>query len=197
MWQGFPPAMPGMAVGLLGGSFDPPHAGHLHVSHQALGRFGLDGLWWLVSPGNPLKPRGPAPIAERIAAARALVTDPRIRVTDIETRLGTRHTAATLARLTALYPGVRFVWLMGADNMAGLHRWDRWTRIMATVPVGVLARPGQRMAALRAPAARRFAHARIPMHAATALARRAPPAWCFVNMPMRGISSTELRLRDD
>ena len=193
MRQGFPLAVPGMTVGLLGGSFDPPHAGHLHISRQALARFGLDRLWWLVSPGNPLKRHGPAPMAARLLAARALIGDARILPTDIEARLGTRHTAATLARLGALYPGVRFVWLMGADNMAGLHRWDRWTRIMHSVPVGVLARPGQRLPALRSPAARRFAHARLPAPAAPALARRPPPVWCFLNIPMRDISSSELR----
>lgn len=122
MIAGFPNARPGMCIGLLGGSFDPPHAGHVHITREALKRFGLDAVWWLVSPGNPLKTRGPAPLDRRMAAARAIMRHPRVEVTDIEARLGTRYTAETLAALFARYPGVRFVWLMGADNLASFHR---------------------------------------------------------------------------
>jgi nicotinate-nucleotide adenylyltransferase len=114
-------------------------------------------------------------------------------VSDLEARLGTRYTAATLARLGTLYPGVRFVWIMGADNLAGFHRWDRWWRIMRQVPVAVIARPGSRMAARQSVAARRFAAARLPAHRAGALALARPPAWCFLDVPMRDISSTRLR----
>jgi len=159
---GFPVARAGQAVGLLGGSFDPPHAGHAHITREALKRFGLDQVWWLVSPGNPLKQKGPAPMARRLAAARAVMDHPRVQMTDIETRIGTRYTAATLKRLGALYPGVRFVWLMGADNLAGFHHWDQWQWIMATVPVGVLARPGQRISARTSVAAARFERFRLP-----------------------------------
>ncbi|RAP59840.1 nicotinate-nucleotide adenylyltransferase, partial [Pseudomonas aeruginosa] len=128
--------------------------GHVHVSREALKRFGLDRVWWLVSPGNPLKREGPAPLERRMQAARALVTHPRIEVTDIEARIGTRYTAQTLARLFALYPGVRFVWLMGADSLADLHRWQDWQWIVENVPMGVLARPGQRISARSGKAAR-------------------------------------------
>ena len=136
-----PIALPGQRIGLLGGSFDPAHAGHLHISEMALRRFRLDRVWWLVSPGNPLKPHGPAPLAERIAAARRIADDPRIVVTGIEARLGTRWTADTIAALKARFPGVRFVWLMGSDNLVQFSRWDRWRGIAAQVPIGVIARP--------------------------------------------------------
>lgn len=135
---GLPRAGRGQAVGLLGGSFDPAHDGHAHATREALRRFGLDRVWWLVSPGNPLKAHGPAPLALRMARARAVMRHPRVEVTDVEARLGTRHTAQTLAALGRLYPGVRFVWLMGADNLAQLHRWEDWRRIVEGVPVGVL-----------------------------------------------------------
>ncbi len=188
-----PHASPGQVVGLFGGSFDPPHSGHLHLSREALKRLGLDQLWWLVSPGNPLKRHPPAPLTDRLAAARRMACHPRITITDIEARLGTRATADTLAALQHRYPGVRFVWVMGADNLAGLHRWGNWHEIMARVPVAVFARPGQRMAALTARAARQYASARLPERAARMLGRAAPPAWIYLDMPMRRDSSTALR----
>ena len=190
---GWPVARAGQAVGLLGGSFDPPHAGHLHISEEALVRFGLDRLWWLVSPGNPLKARGPAPLERRLAAARALVRHPRIEVTGIEAALGTRYTARTIAGLQARYPGVRFVWLMGADNLAQLHLWQDWREIMERVPVGVLARPGQRISARLSLAAKVYRDARLPGRASHLLGRAEPPAWSFVNLPMSRASSTAIR----
>ncbi|MBK5928674.1 nicotinic acid mononucleotide adenylyltransferase [Rhodobaculum claviforme] len=180
-----------MRVGLLGGSFDPPHAGHVHITREALKRLGLDRVWWLVSPGNPLKPHGPAPLADRMAAARALMDHPRVVISDLEARLGTRRTADTLAALQARHPGVRFVWLMGADNLAGLHRWGRWQEIAARVPMAVFARPGVGARALSAPAARRLAPWRVAVP--RALAGRRAPGWSFVRVPLRAISSSELR----
>ncbi|QBY01719.1 nicotinate-nucleotide adenylyltransferase [Rhodophyticola sp. CCM32] len=197
MVAGFPTALPGLRVGLFGGSFDPPHAGHVHISREALKRFGLDRVWWLVSPGNPLKPEGPARLDRRMEAARALVRHPRVVVTDIEAQLGTRYTAETLARLFALYPGVRFVWLMGADNLAEFHHWQRWEWIMRHVPVGVMARPGQRISARTSKAAQMFRHYKLPAAAAPRLALSAPPAWCFLNVPMVDVSSSEIRARGD
>lgn len=191
--QGFPQARAGMTIGLLGGSFDPPHAGHAHITREALKRFGLDQVWWLVTPGNPLKPRGPAPLALRIAAAKRLMTHPKVRVTDLESRLGTRFTAETLTSLAARYRGVRFVWLMGADNLAGFHHWDRWRDIFQLVPIGILARPGQRISARMSPAASRFERARLRGREAACLGQASLPAWCFVNVPMVNISSTDLR----
>ncbi|PZQ46893.1 MAG: nicotinic acid mononucleotide adenylyltransferase [Rhodovulum sulfidophilum] len=190
---GFPVAPPGLTVGLLGGSFDPPHAGHLHISKWALRAFRLDRVWWLVSPGNPLKPDAPADMSRRLAACRALARHPRIAVTDIEARFGTRHTAATLGALRAAYPGVRFVWLMGADNLRSFHRWDRWEEILASTPVGVLARPGQQLHAGLSPAARRFARWRLPREAAAVLPFAPTPAWTMLSGRMLDLSSTALR----
>ncbi len=187
----------GQVVGLLGGSFDPPHEGHVQITREALRRFGLDRLWWLVSPGNPLKAHGPAPMEERIAAARALIVDPRVTVTDLEARIGTRYTAQTLRWLLRHRPGVRFVWLMGADNLAQFHRWQDWERIMEMVPVGVLARPGARIAAQMSRAARVYAADRLEPGQARGLGRAAPPAWCFVNMPLVAQSSSAIRARGE
>ena len=170
MRQGFPQARSGMVVGLLGGSFDPAHAGHVHITRQAMRRLGLDRVWWLVSPGNPLKAQAPAALAVRLARARAVMQDPGVVVTDLEVRLGTRSTVDTLRRLQAIYPGVRFVWIMGADNLVQFHRWRRWREILARVPVAVMARP-------------------------EGLGLREAPAWCFVNLPMHGASSSAIRAR--
>ena len=194
MKQGFPTATRGMTIGLLGGSFDPAHEGHAHVTREALRRFGLDRVWWLVSPGNPLKVRGPAPMAERIARAQSEMDHPRVTVTDIEARLGTRYTAETLGLLVAGYPGVRFVWLMGADNLIQFHHWDSWQRILGMVPVGVLARPGAGARAGLSVAARVFAGARV---APGVLAQSAPPAWSFAVMPMVNQSSSAIRARGE
>lgn len=192
-----PVAVPGMTVGLLGGSFDPAHEGHAHITREALKRFGLDRVWWLVSPGNPLKRHGPAPIERRMAEARRVMRHPRVEVTDLEARIGTRFTAETLERLMQLYPGVRFVWLMGADNLAQFDRWQRWDWIMHHVPIGVIARPGSRLTGRMSAAANRFERWRLPGEAAAILPRAVPPAWCFVNVPMVDISSSEIRRRGD
>lgn len=192
-----PVAKPGQVIGLLGGSFDPPHAGHVHITKSALKRFGLDRIWWLVSPGNPLKTHGPAPLAERMQAADALMQHPRVTVTDIEAQLGTRYTAQTLVALRRRYPGVRFVWLMGADNLAGFHQWQDWRWIMENVPVGVLARPGDRISARLSKAAKVYAHARLPGRASHVLGHMDAPAWSFVNLPMSGQSSSAIRMRGE
>jgi nicotinate-nucleotide adenylyltransferase len=195
--QGFPMAFAGEAIGLLGGSFDPAHEGHAHITREALKRFGLDRVWWLVSPGNPLKPRGPAPMADRMARARAVMDHPRVVVSDVEARLGTRYTARTLRRLMALYPGVRFVWLMGADNLAEFHRWQEWDWIMRNVPIGVIARPGARLAARGSRAADEYARYRLPASQAARLAGMRAPAWCFLNVPMVAQSSSAIRARGE
>lgn len=193
MRQGYPIARAGDVIGLLGGSFDPAHHGHAHITREALKRFGLNRVWWLVSPGNPLKDNGPAPMQDRLHRARALMQHPRVQVTDIEARLGTRYTAQTLAALQLRYPHVRFVWLMGADNLAQFHRWQNWRDIAARVPIGVIARPGDRISARMSPAARLFAQSRVAGRASYLLGRAEPPAWCFVNVPMSDASSTEIR----
>jgi len=191
--RGFPIATPGLRVGLLGGSFDPPHGGHVHITRWALKAFALDQVWWLVSPANPLKRSGPAPMGRRIAACLDLVQHPRVKVTNLETRLGTRYTAHTLEKLIAHYPGVRFVWLMGADNLADIHRWKHWRRIMDTVPVGVLARPGGQLAAGCSCAARVYREHRLSARSATALPFRAAPCWSLLTGPMMDVSSSQIR----
>jgi nicotinate-nucleotide adenylyltransferase len=188
-----PQANPGLRVGLLGGSFDPAHAGHVHITLWALRTLGLDRVWWLVSPGNPLKSDAPADLSRRLQAARALMRHPRVVVTDIEARAGTRYTAGTVAVLRRRYPGVRFVWLMGADNLRTFHRWERWEEIMAAIPIAVFARPGEQLRAGLSPAARRFARWRVPQSEAAALPFLPPPAWTLLNGPMLDLSSTRLR----
>lgn len=188
-----PTAPDGASVGLFGGSFDPAHDGHVHVTHHALRALGLDRVWWLVTPGNPLKPNAPASLSDRVAHAASLVRDPRVTITGVEARLGTRKTCDTLAQLQAHLPRLRFVWIMGADNLAGFHHWDNWRSIAARVPIAVIARPGARQAALASVAARSLRGHRVPQAQAAGLARMAPPAWCFVTIPMRAISSSELR----
>ncbi len=192
-----PYARAGQVIGLLGGSFDPAHGGHAHISREAMKRFGLDAVWWLVSPGNPLKEQGPAAMERRLARAREVSMHPRIVVSDIEARIGTRYTAQTIAGLQGLYPGVRFVWLMGADNLVQFDQWQDWQAIMARVPVGVLARPGQRIAARSSKTARVFRGARLSARAAHVLGRGSAPLWCFLNVPMVDHSSTRIRARGD
>ena len=179
---------------MLGGSFNPAHAGHLHISRVALETLGLEALWWLVSPQNPLKPaHGMAPFETRLDAARALVDDRRILVSDIERELDTRYTADTLAALIKRYPAVDFVWVMGADNLVQLEQWKDWTTIFATLPIAVFDRPTYSDAALDCAAAKRFAASRIDAGRARELAGSAPPAWVFVRGNLHGASATEIR----
>lgn len=195
MRQGFPVAARGMVIGLLGGSFDPAHEGHAHITREAMKRIGLDRVWWLVSPGNPLKARQPAPMADRLAQARAVMRDPRVVITGLEEALGTRTTADTIDRLRAIYPGVHFVWLMGADNLVQFHRWGRWRDILRSVPVGVLARPGSGVAARLSVAARAFRVHRVAR--GEVIGGRKPPVWCFVNLPLHAASSSAIRARGE
>ena len=180
-----------MVIGLFGGSFDPAHGGHVHLTREAIKRLGLDRVWWLVTPGNPLKARQPAPLADRMALARAVMHDPRVVITDLEARLGTRATVDTITALQAIYPDVHFVWLMGADNLVQFHRWERWRDILRAVPVGVFARPGWGVAARLSVAARAF---RVNRVARGENLRRAP-GWSFVTMPLNGASSSAIRAR--
>jgi len=180
-------------IGLFGGSFDPAHAGHVALTTHALRRFGLDQVWWLVTPGNPLKSHGPAPMAERMAQARAIMQHPRVRVTDIEAQLGTTYTAETIAALQDRFVHTRFVWLMGADNLAQFDQWKDWRQIMETTPIGIIARPDARLSPLSSRAARIYRNARVPSKQSQQLGQRAGPAWCYVNMPLMPISSRALR----
>jgi nicotinate-nucleotide adenylyltransferase len=191
---GAPLALPGQAVGILGGTFNPPHAGHVQISEIALRRLRLDRLWWVVTPGNPLKSNGGLPpLAERIAACRALIDDPRVEVTGFEARLGTPYTAATLGYLRRRFAGVHFVWIMGADNLATFHRWQRWREIAAEVPIAVVDRPGWRLKAMSSPAARSLSSAFVPEPQAGSLSRMDAPAWTLLSGPLSPLSSTALR----
>ena len=185
-----------MRVGLFGGSFNPAHEGHAHVAETARERLALDRVIWLVSPQNPLKSsRETAPLAQRMARARAVARGPGMVVTDLETSLGSQYTIDTLRALKARYPGVRFVWIMGADGLASFHRWRGWTQIMREAPVAVVSRPGSGVKSRLSPAARRFAGARVPPERARRLADAAPPAWTFLTAPLNFQSSTALRER--
>jgi nicotinate-nucleotide adenylyltransferase len=181
-----------MRVGLMGGSFNPAHAGHLHVAETARVRLGLDRVVWLVSPGNPLKSAAP-PLGLRIASARGVARGPSMVVSDAEARLGSRFTIDTVRLLKARHPGVRFVWLMGGDNLASFHRWKGWTDILREVPVAVVARPGTLTTSRFAPAASRFAAARLPSQAGRRLATARAPAWVYLPAPLNPLSSTKLR----
>jgi nicotinate-nucleotide adenylyltransferase len=187
---------PGMRVGLYGGSFDPAHEGHAHVARTALSRLGLDMVIWLVSPQNPLKTaRHPADMSARMAGAAKLAKGPRMRVSDLERQLGARYTLETLQVLKARYRGVHWVWIMGADNLAGFHHWRGWADIFRIVPIAVVSRPGAWPRAAFSPAARRFVGARLSSRAAKRLALAKPPAWVFLRAPLKPVSSTALRAR--
>ncbi len=189
-----PHAEPGNVVGLFGGSFNPPHSGHRLVADTALKRLGLDQLWWLVTPGNPLKDHSQlAPLEDRLDAVEAMADHPRMRVTALEARLGTSYSARTVALLQRKRPRLRFVWIMGADNLAGFHRWQDWRGLMASVPVAVVDRPGATLAAVSAAAAQSQAAWRIDESDAGWLARLAPPAWVFLHGPRDPASSTRIR----
>jgi nicotinate-nucleotide adenylyltransferase len=179
----------------MGGSFNPPHEGHRLISELALKRLGLHRIWWIVTPGNPLKARGDlAPFSERIAAARARARHPRIVVTGFEAGLPTAYTAATLSFLKRRCAGVRFVWIMGADNLASFHRWRHWRHIFRTMPIAVIDRPGWRHRALAGKAAAAFRAAYIPERGAARLAQLRPPAWTLLTGPLSSLSSSDLRL---
>lgn len=187
---------PGMRVGLYGGSFNPVHDGHVHVAETALKNLRLDRVIWLVSPQNPLKSRHhTAPLAQRMAGVRARARGPAMIVSDAETRIGSQYTIDTVRVLKARFPGVRFVWIMGADSLAGFHGWRGWTQIMRELPVAVVSRPWAALKARTSPAARRFAHFRRPAREAPLLAEMTAPAWVYLRGPFNFASSTAIRDR--
>lgn len=189
-----PFATKGMQVGLFGGSFNPPHPGHALVAEIALRRLQLDQLWWMVTPGNPLKSkRELAPLAERIALSEKLAEDPRIKVTAFEAAYHVRYTADTLALIKARNPGVDFVWIMGADNLRDFHKWQRWREIAMTFPIAVIDRPGATLSFLSSVLAKTFDYARINEAHAASLAHRPAPAWTFIHGPRSLLSSTAIR----
>jgi nicotinate-nucleotide adenylyltransferase len=187
---------PGMRVGLYGGSFNPVHEGHAHVAETAMTRLGLDRVIWLVSPQNPLKSRREtAPLADRIAGVRSVIRRHVMTASDIETRLGSQYTIDTLRLLKARYPGVHFVWIMGADSLKDFHKWRGWTQMMREAPIAVVSRPWAALKARSSPAAKRFAFARRPAREAPLLATMKAPAWIYLSGPFNFASSTALRER--
>ena len=185
---------PGLRIGLLGGSFNPAHAAHRAASLLALKKIALDRVWWLVTPGNPLKDaKELAPLAERLAAAAAVADHPRIDVTGFEADIGLKYSHDTIACLLRECPGVRFVWIMGADNLKGFHRWKNWRGIFAMIPIAVVDRGGSGLTATAGAAAYHFARARIPETQARALPDCAPPAWVFLHGLKSDLSSTAIR----
>jgi nicotinate-nucleotide adenylyltransferase len=187
---------PGMRVGLFGGSFNPAHEGHAHVAETARRRLGLDRVIWLVSPQNPLKSsHETASLKDRMAAARQLARGHGMIVSDAETKLGSAYTVDTIRSLKARFPGVKFVWVMGADSLATFHRWRGWTQIMREAPVAVVSRPWISLRSRFSPAARRFARFRVPAANARSLPGSRTPAWVFLQGPFNFQSSTALRAR--
>ncbi len=184
----------GMRIGLLGGSFNPAHAAHRQISLFALKRLGLDRIWWLVTPGNPLKTTSVLPpVAQRVAAAQALARHPRIVVTGIESALGTHYTHDTLTELLKRAPEVRFVWLMGADNLAGFHRWEKWADIARLVPIAVIDRGRSTLRAIASPAGQALAPYREPEQAALRMSYKHPPSWVYLFGLKSPLSSSALR----
>ena len=186
-----------MRVGLLGGSFNPPHLAHRAISLFAIKRLKLDRVWWLVTPGNPLKDdEALRDLDERVDAARAVAHDPRIDVSCLEAVIGMRYTVDTVTYLRRHTRGLRLVWIMGADNLAQFHRWQNWRRIAAQVPIAVIDRPPQSFRALAAPAAQALARYRLPENQAGLLADQHAPAWVFLTGMKLNLSSTGLRNPD-
>lgn len=182
----------GLRIGLFGGSFNPAHEGHLHVAETALKRLQLDCVWWLVAGGNPLKETHGV-FEARLASARRMARGPAMRVTSLERTLGVRYTADLLEKLLPRAPEARFVWIMGADNLAHFHLWDRWDEIATRLPIAVIGRPGASRKAGLSKFARRFGEARLPEYIAPALPFCTPPAWTYLTAPWHPASSTALR----
>lgn len=185
--------VPGMRVGLFGGTFDPPHAGHLHVARTAMRRLDLHRVWWLVSPQNPLKQRRAEDLERRMAAVADLAAEPRMVVTDIEARLGINRTVDLMGELKRRHPAVHFVWIMGADNLSSIHRWADWREIFASYPIAVVSRPTDAVRARLSPAVQIHARYRLPENRARSLAGTPAPAWTYLTEPYHPQSSTALR----
>lgn len=197
-WSKIPPALPGQRIGILGGSFNPAHDGHRHISLMALQRLQLQNVWWMVTPGNPLKDNDALPpLAERARHAERLAGHPRITVTGLEAGISTRFTHDTLAILGQRFAATRFIWLMGADNLAQFHRWQGWREIAQLMPMAIIDRPRSSGAARSSVAAQALARFRVPERSAAGLALMKPPAWTFLHGPRSDLSSSALRAAAD
>lgn len=189
-----PDVKKGAKIGLFGGSFNPPHAGHVLVAELALERLQLDQIWWMVTPGNPLKDwRELAPLQQRIELSEQLITDQKVIVTAFEASYQVRYTADTLALVREHHPDARLVWIMGADNLDTIHHWQEWEKIVKTYPIAVINRPGANLAAENSVMAQQFASARLPEIQAAQLAVQPAPAWVFIHGRQSDLSSTQLR----
>lgn len=196
MMAKLPPHGARQRIGLLGGSFNPVHAGHLQVALYAMKRLRLDWVWWLVSPQNPLKdPRETEDYTKRLEATRVLARHPRFKVSDFEKQINSHNTAETLAKLRTL-SDADFVWIMGADSLANLHRWHHWTEIVDGVTLAVLARPGYSIRALDSKTALRYRDQRIAYDRPQILTHKSAPHWAFVSMPLRKESSSAIRAKN-
>ena len=194
--QGLPSVEPGLTIGLLGGSFDPPHEGHVHITKLALKIFNLSKIWWLVCPENPIKNVTPSDINSRFLASKKIMKHPSVVITDLERKFKTKYTYQTLIKLKKLYPSTKFVWLMGADNLINFHHWKNWDWIMKNIPVGVLARPEEQIKAGLSRTAIKFGNYRLPKEKSIILSNYIPPVWTLSTGPMRNISSTEIRKKE-
>ncbi len=194
--QGFPSVEPGLTIGLLGGSFDPPHEGHVHITKLALKIFNLSKVWWLVCPENPIKSVTPSDLNSRFFASKKIMKHPSVVITDLERKFKTKYTFQTLIKLKKLYPSTKFVWLMGADNLINFHHWKNCDWIMKNIPVGVLARPEEQIKAGLSRTAIKFGNYRLPKEKSIILSNYIPPVWTLSTGPMRNISSTEIRKKE-
>ena len=186
----------GKKIGLFGGSFDPPHLGHVHFSLQAIKLFNLDKVIWLISPGNPLKSIAPAPIHIRIEQAQKITHNPKVIISRVETEIGAKYSWETLDYLSVKYPRTKFVWLMGSDNLVQFHLWKNWRWIIENFPVGILARPQSRQMSLNSKVARIYKSYKIPSNKGRLLPYQPAPKWCFSNMPLMNVSSSEIRKQE-
>jgi len=194
--QGFPSVEPGLTIGLLGGSFDPPHEGHVHITKLALKIFNLSKIWWLICPENPIKSVTPSDLNSRFLASKKIMKHPSVIITDLERKFKTKYTFQTLIKLKKLYPSTKFVWLMGADNLINFHHWKNCDWIMKNIPVGVLARPEEQIKAGLSRTAIKFGNYRLPKEKSIILSNYIPPVWTLSTGPMRNISSTEIRKKE-
>lgn len=184
----------GLKIGLFGGSFNPAHEGHLHVAKSGLRELGLDRIWWLVSPQNPLKPEQPS-YGSRVETVKALGLPPHMDISHVEKEFGTNYTIDLLRRLKRRYPQTHFVFIMGADNFAQLPKWRSWQEIMASFPIAVISRPGNNLKARLGRVARQYADHRLPEQSAASLAEMTAPRWTYLTLPLDKRSSSALRAK--
>ena len=192
-----PYATRGQKIGLLGGSFDPAHEGHIHITKEAMKQFDLDQVWWLISPGNPLKKKKPEDILDREKGANSLLQNSYVTVTDLEFQLNTRYTYETILEIKRLYIGVSFVWLMGSDNLETFNLWKNWKVIVDEVPIGIINRPGENYFTRKNIMTESCKAYKLPMSFRKLLAFKKPPAWCFISAPLNSTSSTQIRLGEE